>query len=582
VTINLLAGTGVGGEAQGDKLLGIEGVVGSQFDDTLTGDAAANTLSGHSGNDTLNGGDGNDVLYDYTTYGYGQDNDKLNGGAGNDAIYSYGGKDVVDGGGGNDFLYMTRGDATADLRFTLNGAAGSDGSQTINIESMKFYAGVGDDVITGGAGTDGIFGSDGNDILIGAAGQDGLDGGAGDDILSGGDGVDELYGDSGDDTLDGGTGDDELGGAAGADILRGGAGADSLYGGDGIDTATYSGDTVGISITLINNVSLLSLAAAGSGGNAEGDVLFEIENAEGGNGSDLIIGSEVGNTLHGNAGSDRLDGADGNDLLVGGTGADQLIGGAGADAAIYSEGSVGVRVDLTTGKGLGGNAEGDTLSGIENIRGSNGADTLIGNAGANTLNGWTGNDQLVGGAGADWLEGGAGIDAAIYSDRSVGVQVSLATGKGTGGNAQGDTLVGIENIRGSNGADTLTGNSGANVLNGWAGKDVLTGGAGGDIFSFAAIGHSAVGANADRITDFSRAQGDHIDLSDIDANTRVAGDQGFAFIGTGLFTGVAGQLRYATSGGVTTIAGDINGDKVSDFHIQLTGTIAPVSGDFML
>ncbi|WP_221939022.1 hypothetical protein, partial [Mycobacterium sp. KBS0706] len=69
----------------------------------------------------------------------------------------------------------------------------------------------------------------------------------------------------------------------------------------------------------------------------------------------------------------------------------------------------------------------------------------------------------------------------------------------------------------------------------------------------------------------------------IDANTGVAGDQAFTFIGAGLFTGVAGQLRAAnTSPGVTTIAGDVNGDGVSDFHIQLTGNLALVAADFVL
>jgi hypothetical protein len=87
-----------------------------------------------------------------------------------------------------------------------------------------------------------------------------------------------------------------------------------------------------------------------------------------------------------------------------------------------------------------------------------------------------------------------------------------------------------------------------------------------------------IGANADRITDFSHAQGDRIDLAAI-----VAGDQAFSFIGAGLFTGVAGQLRFAfTSPGITTVAGDINGDKVSDFHITLTGTIHLVTADFVL
>ncbi len=81
------------------------------------------------------------------------------------------------------------------------------------------------------------------------------------------------------------------------------------------------------------------------------------------------------------------------------------------------------------------------------------------------------------------------------------------------------------------------------MLRGGAGKDTLTGGIGGDRFVFAATGDSVTGANADRITDFSRAQGDRIDLSAIDANTGAAGNQAFTFIGSGAFTHHAGQLR---------------------------------------
>ena len=84
------------------------------------------------------------------------------------------------------------------------------------------------------------------------------------------------------------------------------------------------------------------------------------------------------------------------------------------------------------------------------------------------------------------------------------------------------------------------------------------------------------------ITDFSHAQADKIDLAAIDANSDVAGNQAFSFIGTALYSSVAGQLRTSIVGSVTTIAGDVNGDGVSDFHIQLTGAVALVAGDFVL
>ena len=120
------------------------------------------------------------------------------------------------------------------------------------------------------------------------------------------------------------------------------------------------------------------------------------------------------------------------------------------------------------------------------------------------------------------------------------------------------------------------------MLTGAGGKDTLTGGAGADRFAYGGAAESAVGANADRVTDFSHAQGDKIDLSAIDASTVLAGNQAFSFIATALYSGIAGQLRYAVAGGITTIAGDVNGDGTSDFHIQLTGAYALVAGDFML
>ena len=240
------------------------------------------------------------------------------------------------------------------------------------------------------------------------------------------------------------------------------------------------------------------------------------------------------------------------------------------------------------------------LSSIENINGSQGGDTLTGAADANVLDGFGGNDRLSGGAGndvlrggagADDLDGGAGIDTASYYSGSVGVAVNLATAAASGGEAQGDTLAGIENVSGSQGNDSLVGTAGANTLQGWNGndvlsggdgKDTLTGGAGADRFVYGTPPRARSGANADRIIDFSRVQSDRIDLSAIDASTTVAGNQAFSFIGSGLYTGVAGQLRYSQGAGVVTIAGDVNGDGASDFHIQLTGTIALVAADFVL
>ena len=340
-----------------------------------------------------------------------------------------------------------------------------------------------------------INGTSGNDTIVGTAGDDLISGVDGDDYLSGGNGRDTLYGGNGNDTL------------------AGGAKSDSLFGGAGIDTLDYSvlkSGSSGVTVNLATNTG------------SNGDVIDGIENVigtaradnitgdgganvlVGGDGADQLAGGAGNDSLYGGVGNDTLFGEDGNDFLNGGAGADSLVGGAGNDTADYTDSSAGVNVNLTTGLGTGSDAQGDTVTGIENLQGSRfsdtlvgdtganllwggndndllsgggGADTLFGGAGNDSLDGGDGNDTLVGEAGADVLLGGVGTDLADYSASLTAVNVNLATGVGVGGDAQGDTLTGIENLLGSAFADTLTGDRLANTLSGGSGNDTLSGGA---------------------------------------------------------------------------------------------------------
>ena len=86
----------------------------------------------------------------------------------------------------------------------------------------------------------------------------------------------------------------------------------------------------------------------------------------------------------------------------------------------------------------------------------------------------------------------------------------------------------------------------------------------------------------DRIKDFSHAQGDQIDLHNLDANTNAGGNQAFSWIGNAAFSGAAGQLRYNWAGNTTVITGDTDGDGTADFALWLTGQIGLVAGDFVL
>jgi Ca2+-binding RTX toxin-like protein len=140
---------------------------------------------------------------------------------------------------------------------------------------------------------------------------------------------------------------------------------------------------------------------------------------------------------------------------------------------------------------------------------------------------------------------------------------------------------GSDTISGLGGDDLLDGGPGTDYLIGGAGADQLVGGAGVDRFQFDTASDSAVGA-ADTIWDFVRSQGDKIHLSGVDANSLVAGDQAFTFISTSAFSGAAGELRYVRSGGNTSIYGDLDGDAVADFQININGEHTLVSSDFVL
>jgi Ca2+-binding RTX toxin-like protein len=140
---------------------------------------------------------------------------------------------------------------------------------------------------------------------------------------------------------------------------------------------------------------------------------------------------------------------------------------------------------------------------------------------------------------------------------------------------------GHDNIQGMAGDDDLYGEGGNDVLIGGTGGDRLTGGLGKDQFTYNSLSES-MGTARDLIMDFSRSQGDKISLSAIDANSGLSNNQSFTFIGSAAFSNVAGQLRFETSGGITTISGDVNGDGIADLQIQLAGTVPLVASDFIL
>ena len=134
-------------------------------------------------------------------------------------------------------------------------------------------------------------------------------------------------------------------------------------------------------------------------------------------------------------------------------------------------------------------------------------------------------------------------------------------------------------ILGLRGNDRLSGNDGADLIFGGAGQDTLSGGAGDDHFVFSSINGSKIAA-PDLIQDFQ--SGDVIDLSQIDANRGLSGDQAFEWTGSNTFNGQAGELRAYFDGINTIIEGNVDGDTVADFQIQVNGDVALRAVDFLL
>nr|WP_274379644.1 calcium-binding protein [Azospirillum cavernae] len=344
-------------------------VLGTSEADYLSGTAKDDDISGLEGNDTLIGGKGVDIL---------------RGGDGDDRLYVDAADLLISGGAGVDTAIMQ-----GTTGFTLDLAA---------TEIERVYGSAGDDTLTASNALTNVFinGRGGNDTIIGSGFND---------LLRGGDGNDLLHGGAGDDTLIGGPGYDTLQGGDGNDRFYLSGYGDWVEGGDGYDTVVVQGSE---SVFIDLESSNIERAYGGSG-----DDYFSGDNRT----VAVEVNSGAGNDwLMGGSGNDTLRGGAGNDSFEAGSGADVIVGGDGIDKAYFSRSAAAITVNLSTGIGSGGVAEGDSLSGIEFVQGSYYGDALIGNASANQLEGWEGNDTLSGGKGDDTLIGGNGSDLLIGGD----------------------------------------------------------------------------------------------------------------------------------------------------------------------
>ncbi len=368
----------------------------------------------------------------------------------------------------------------------------------------------------------------------------------------------------------------------------------TVYDNGGVDTLNYSGSAAAQTINLNAEAFSSVLGRVGNVSIARGAV---IENANGGNGADVLIGNAAENTLSGGAGSDNIDGGAGIDT----------ISYSAAQGAVFAElaGRFVLETGLQSGTVLATTVllSTDRILNFENFDGSAFGDRAYGTDSDNKINGNAGddfiyaeggNDLVIGGAGSDILLGGAGVDTLSYAVNTGAVFADLGgytnetalqtgivnagtalvsfdlhaqfenlTGSAFGdrlyGNAAANTILGNDGddiIYGGAGSDTLNGGNGFDRIIGEEGTDTITGGAGGDYFFFT----SALNAGIDTITDFVAGSDSLYLLNSVfglvsGSAAQLVVNGAATAAGTFLYNSATGALSYDSdgSGGIAAI-----------------------------
>ena len=509
------------GSTKTDSIFNIERVIGTTGGDCIFGDDNDNSLFGNLGNDTIvaaygndtiDGGVGNDSLIGGPSVDAGrQDNDLFIGSTGNDGI---------DGGIGTNTLDYSA--LSSNLAASVSSSSsytiskGTDGNDTVTSVS-NIFGGSGNDSFAGDGGANWFLGGVGADTISGGGGNDTIGGGDQNDSLDGGDGYDyidlsyvkagitwamsgtsvslsptdidtivnfeNLRGGQGDDSLRGNAADNAIDGYLGKNTLAGGAGNDTLYG-DSDDLVDYSDANNNITYKLGNTAFINS-------NTNDTDRIEGFGNIITGKGFDKIAGTAGNNYIDVGSGDDFVSADDGNDTVRGGSGVDTLIGGGQAgdllDYSYVGSGAGGLSIAIN---GLNfvvayvSLDDNDSVSGFNNIIGTDNNDTIFGDSGNNTLIGGAGRDCIRGGGGNDWLDGGGSAgDTIDYAYSATGVSFALGQ-KNTVSISLSDvdTVSGFENFNAGAGDDTVVTDSTANtvVLN--AGRDLLYASLGGDSY----------------------------------------------------------------------------------------------------
>ena len=581
--------------------------------------------TGTNDKDTLTGGTGkvNDTLRGYL----GDDTYTYRLGTGIDTVIDTGGVDTLllgDPNGVYSGMDVYRSASGTDLVFDF-GAAGkvvlqkqfstTTTTPASRIEFLSFEDEPGSKMVIAKEFT----GTSQNDLVVGKAAADSIVGGLGDDWIFGGAGNDTLSGGSGEDELHGGLGDDKLDGGLGNDYLVSGAGNDSLYGGEGHDEVSFLGQSAGIFVNMTGITQTFNAHKVASGKAYEKatnniDTLIGIESVEGTGHADVVAFGQAntisnisvslgrGNdTVTGSMGSSNSDGAinvgyweDPNGVIV------NL-----SDAAInVKQGAVFRTVAARSARDGWGDTDTFRFTDTQQIYigDSDHDDYIRGRDNADPNSPW---EWFQTGMGNDTIDGGAGKDTMNYSaydDSDAGVIVNLSkaaitvgalslqagTARDNWGNI--DTLLNIENVEGSDlsdrmvasdrgnhfraglGNDTLLGGAGNDFIDAGpgndfirsgAGRDAMYGGLGKDVFDFDKLSDLGSGGDADTIYDFVAGE-DKIDLSTIDANPSLAGNQAFTFHGSMPTKFQPGQVWFSAGNQVCV---NMDQDAVAEYAI---------------
>jgi Ca2+-binding RTX toxin-like protein len=454
-------------------LTGITKIDGGAGNDTITGNTAADTIVGGAGNDTLKGGDGGDT-YEVGA-GHGFDNIQDTGTTGVDKIVATASNVAI---GLQSGFGPTKGiEEISATGFTGVTIAASTGNDTLDFSATTL---TGITKIDGGSGNDTITASAAADTIVGGAGNDTLKGGDGGDTyeIGVGHGFDNIQ-----DT--GATGVDKIVATANNVAI----GLQSGFGpARGIEEISANGFT-GVTIQAGTGNDTLDFSAT---------TLTGISKIDGGAGNDTITGSAGADTIVGGTGNDILSGGAGDDTIMGGSGNDKLTGGDGLDTVSYEQSAAGVTVNLTTNAVSGGDAQGDTISGFENVTGSSFDDVIYGDANNNVINAGAGNDRVYSSWGLDTIDGGTGSDTIdlLNFNGQGDMTIDLAQGLVyfNGYVAGADHISNFENASGTTGNDTFVGGAGDNTMWGQAGNDTFRVGSAG--------GHDMIygGGGTDRIS----------------------------------------------------------------------------------